>query len=60
MGRRLDHLTETQQRIYRETLDKVIGEGRDVRDVLPLIEGASEDLAAVADEFCAGAGEGYR
>nr|WP_221374466.1 hypothetical protein [Actinoplanes polyasparticus] len=56
----MDHLTETQQRIYRETLDKVIGEGRDVRDVLPLIEGASEDLAAVADEFCAGAGEGYR
>ncbi len=59
MGKSLDHLTVEQQRIYREVLAEVVRDSRAVRDVLPLAEGMPEDLAAVADEFCAGAGEGY-
>jgi hypothetical protein len=60
MGRSLEHLTARQQRIYRETLEEVVRDGKDVRDILPLLNEASEDVAAVADEFCAGAGAGYR
>jgi hypothetical protein len=59
MGKRLDHLSDTQQRIYREVLAEVVRDGRTVRDVLPLVDASKEDRAAVADEFCAGAGAGY-